>query len=97
VFALFYGLDWIATVPPIMRLITNRFGKVDAPVVFGWIFVAHQFGAGSIASLAGVLRGALGSYMLPFMLSGGLCVAAAVLVLRTGAGARPLAPQGATE
>ncbi|HUK60884.1 MAG TPA: MFS transporter, partial [Stellaceae bacterium] len=42
VFALFYGLDWIATVPPIMRLITNRFGKVDAPVVFGWIFVAHQ-------------------------------------------------------
>ena len=39
VFALFYGLDWIATVPPIMRLINDRFGKTDAPVVFGWIFV----------------------------------------------------------
>ena len=95
VFALFYGLDWIATVPPIMRLINNRFGKTDAPVVFGWIFVAHQIGAGSIASLAGVLRADLGSYMVPFMLSGGLCVVAAVLVLRAGAGSRPLAAQGA--
>ena len=97
VFALFYGLDWIATVPPIMRLINNRFGKVDGPVVFGWVFVAHQFGAGSIASLAGLLRAELGSYMVPFMLSGALCVAAAILVLRTGAGSRPLAAQGAAD
>jgi MFS family permease len=84
VFALFYGLDWIATVPPIMRLINDRFGKVDAPVVFGWVFVSHQLGAGSIAFAAGALRAGLGSYLVPFMLSGTLCVAAAVLVLRAG-------------
>ena len=86
VFALFYGLDWIATLPPIMRLITNRFGKIDAPVVFGWIFIAHQVGAGTIASLAGALRAGLGSYLLPFMLSGGLCVVAAICVLRLQSG-----------
>ncbi len=93
VFALFYGLDWIATVPPILRLITNGFGKTDAPVVFGWIFVAHQVGAGTIASLAGALRADLGSYVVPFMLSGTLCVVVALLVLRIAP--RQLAAVGA--
>jgi MFS family permease len=84
VFALFYGLDWIATVPPTLRLITENFGKTDAPVVYGWVFAGHQIGAGSIALLAGVLRDGLGSYVVPFLLAGGLCLAAAVLVLRIG-------------
>ena len=86
VFAVFYGLDWLATVPPMMRQITERFGKTDAPVVFGWIFAGHQMGAGSIAFLAGALRTDLGSYLLPFLLSGTLCLAAALLVLRIGTG-----------
>ncbi len=95
VFAVFYGLDWIATVPPMMRLISDTFGKTDAPVVFGWIFAGHQMGAGSIAFLAGALRSDLGTYLLPFLLSGALCLAAALLVLRIGAGGRRLAPVGA--
>jgi MFS family permease len=94
VFAVFYGLDWIATVPPMMRLITDNFGKVDAPVAFGWIFAGHQLGAGSIALLACAMRSDLGSYLLPFLLSGGMCLAAALLVLRISAGPR-LAPAGA--
>jgi MFS family permease len=93
VFALFYGLDWIATVPPMMRLITDQFGKADAPVVFGWIFAGHQLGAGSIALLAGALRAGLGSYAVPFLLSGALCLVAALAVLRLGG--RTLAPAGA--
>ena len=89
VFAVFYGLDWIATVPPMMRLITDIFGKIDSPVVFGWIFAGHQLGAGSIAFLAGALRAGTGTYFLPFMLSGGLCLAASLLVMRIGGGLAP--------
>jgi len=48
-FTVFYGLDWIATVPPTVRLATNTFGQRDAPIVFGWIFAAHQVGAGVAA------------------------------------------------
>jgi MFS family permease len=82
VFALFYGLDWIATVPPMMRLLNDKFGKTDAPIVYGWIFIGHQLGAGSIALAAGALRAIFGSYLVPFMLSGTLCLVAAMLVLR---------------
>ena len=55
-FAMFYGLDWIATVPPTLRLTTNAFGKEDAPVIFGWIATAHQIGAATATFGAGVLR-----------------------------------------
>jgi len=89
IFALFYGLDWIATVPPTLRLITDRFGKADAPVIFGWTFAGHQIGAGSVALLAGALRTDLGNYAVPFMISGTLCLAAAVFVLWIGAARRP--------
>jgi MFS family permease len=91
IFALFYGLDWIATVPPVLRLLTDTFGKTDGPVVYGWIFAGHQLGAGSIALLAGMLRSDLGSYFVPFILSGALCLAMAVLVLRIGTGRLALA------
>jgi len=84
-FATFYGLDWLATAPPIMRIITDKFGKTDAPVVFGWLFVGHQIGAASIAFLAGALRSDLGTYFLPFMISGLLCFAAALMSLWIGA------------
>jgi predicted MFS family arabinose efflux permease len=90
IFALFYGLDYFATVPPTLRLITDSFGKADTPVIYGWVFAGHQVGAASVALLAGVLRSDLGSYFVPFMLSGLLCLGAAGLVLcigRVGRGA----------
>ena len=85
-FAVFYGLDWIATVPPTVRLTTQIFGKQDAPIIFGWIFTGHQLGAGATAFEAGALRALLGDYMAPVLISGSLCIIAALLVLRIGRG-----------
>jgi predicted MFS family arabinose efflux permease len=82
VFAVFYGLDWIATVPPTVRLATDRFGKDAAPVVFGWVVAGHQLGAAFAAFGAGLLRASLGTYTIASMISGGLCLVASVLVLR---------------
>ncbi|PTB18292.1 MFS transporter [Trinickia symbiotica] len=81
-FAMFYGLDWIATVPPTVRLTTDVFGKEAAPVVFGWIVAGHQLGAAFAAFGAGVLRADLGTYTLASTISGGLCLVAALVVLR---------------
>jgi predicted MFS family arabinose efflux permease len=81
-FALFYGLDWIATVPPTVRLATDVFGKQAAPIVFGWVVAGHQLGAAFAALGAGMLRSSLGSYTVASMISGGLCLGAAVMVLR---------------
>ena len=80
-FAVFYGLDWIATVPPTVRLTANVFGRENAPVMFGWIVAAHQLGAASAAFGAGALRTALGGYVQAFTIAGALCGVAAVLVL----------------
>jgi MFS family permease len=84
VFAVFYGLDWIATVPPTVRLATEAFGKDEGPIVFGWIVAAHQVGAGTAALGAGLLRTSLGDYQLAFTISGALCLIAAVLALGVG-------------
>jgi MFS family permease len=96
VFSIFYGLDWIATVPPTVKLATDAFGKDDAPIVYGWVFAAHQVGASIAALGAGVVRTALGDYRLAFMASGGLCLGAALLALAIGRGRarerEPLAP-----
>ncbi|GAB3266624.1 MFS transporter [Chitinimonas naiadis] len=81
-FALFYGLDWVATVPPTVKLTTDRFGSRDAPVVFGWIVAGHQLGAAFAALGAGLLRNSLGSYTVATMISGVLCLVSAVVVLR---------------
>lgn len=81
-FAAFYGLDWIATVPPTVRLTTDVFGKDSAPVVFGWVVAGHQLGAAFAAYGAGLLRSSLGTYTVASMISGGLCLIASVLVLR---------------
>lgn len=86
VFALFYGLDWIATVPPTVRLTTDVFGKAAAPVVFGWIVAGHQLGAATAALVAGILRASLGTYTLASMLAGGVCLVGALLVLRINRG-----------
>ncbi len=82
VFALFYGLDWIATVPPTVRLTNDVFGPKAAPIVFGWVVAGHQLGAATAVLGAGMLRASLGNYTLSSMISGGLCVIAAIFVLR---------------
>jgi len=85
-FAMFYGLDWIATVPPTVRLTRDLFGKEDAPIIFGWLLAGHQLGAGATAFEAGLLRSLLGSYVAPVLISGALCLIAALIVLRVGRG-----------
>jgi len=82
VFALFYGLDWIATVPPTLRLANDVFGKAAAPIIFGWIVVGHQLGAASATMLAGTMRNSLGSYTASSVMMGVSCLIAAMLVLR---------------
>ncbi len=85
-FTVFYGLDWIATVPPTVRLASDAFGKEDAPIVFGWVMAAHQVGAGVAALGAGIIRTEMGAYNPAFLVSGGLCLCAALMALRIGRG-----------
>src|SRR4029077_16800185 len=66
VFAFFYGLDWIATVPPTVKLTGEVFGREKASIVFGWVAAMHQVGAACAAYAAGVLRTTTGSYTLAF-------------------------------
>jgi len=89
VFAAFYGLDWIATVPPTVRLATEAFGDRDGPIVFGWIAAGHQLGAATAAIGAGVLRAQQGQYLEAFIIAGvaGLAAAAASLMVRRSVGA----------
>jgi sugar phosphate permease len=86
-FAVFYGLDWIATVPPTVKLTAQAFGREQAPLVFGWIFTAHQMGAAVAALGAGVSREALASYLPAFAAAGMACVLAAMAVLAMRRGA----------
>ena len=80
-FVIFYGLDWVATVPPTVRLVADKFGRDRVGPVFGWIFAAHQFG-GSIAAFgAGALHTWLGDYLIAFMTAGALCLIATGLIL----------------
>ncbi|MCA1360163.1 MFS transporter [Bradyrhizobium sp. IC3069] len=81
VFAMFYGLDWIATVPPTVRLTAQKFGPERANLVFGWIFAGHQLGAGAAAFGAGFSRTVYQSYLPAFFIAGALCVFAALIVL----------------
>jgi len=80
-FAMFYGLDWIATVPPTVRLTTQRFGSERANLVFGWIFAGHQLGAATAAFGAGLSRSLLATYLPAFFAAGALCIIASLIVL----------------
>ncbi len=80
VFIVFYGLDWIATVPPTVALCREEFGA-DGTMVFGWVFASHQIGAAIAASGAGVLRTELGTYDLAWFAAGVLCLLAAAMSL----------------
>ena len=81
VFIIFYGLDWVATVPPTIVLCREYFGA-RSPVVFGWVFATHQVGAAVAAFGAGRLRDVDGSYDLAFFSASGLCAVAALLCWR---------------
>ncbi|PWC83707.1 MFS transporter [Azospirillum sp. TSH100] len=93
VFAVFYGLDWIATVPPTVRLTAERFGRERANLVFGWVFAGHQLGAAAAAFGAGLSRSALQTYLPAFATAGALCLLAAVLVPMIGGLAKPAAAE----
>ncbi len=93
-FIVFYGLDWVATVPPTLALCREHFGA-RAPVVFGWVFASHQLGSAFAAFGGGVIRDVTGSYDLAWFLAGGLCLLAAAMSLairRTTADVPPATP-----
>jgi predicted MFS family arabinose efflux permease len=94
-FAVFYGLDWIATVPPTLALANRAFGQKRAPVIFGWIYASHQVGAASAAFLAGLSRTASGSYLEAFVVAGFVGIAAAFMALLIGRESTPNAVQAA--
>ena len=79
-FIIFYGLDWVATIPPTMALCREIFGA-RAPVVFGWVFASHQVGAALMALGAGVVRDQVGAYDLAWQIGGALCLLAGGLSL----------------
>jgi len=79
-FAVFYGLDWVATVPPTVRIAADSFGE-RANVTFGWIFAAHQLGAATAAFGAGAARTELASYLPALYVAGGACLVASALVM----------------
>ncbi len=94
IFAMFYGLDWIATVPPTVRLTAQKFGPERANLVFGWIFAGHQLGAGTAAFGAGLSRTVYQSYLPAFFIAGALCVFASLIVLALSRQPKPK-PQAA--
>lgn len=81
VFIVFYGLDWVATVPPTVALCRTHFGVADSGVVFGWVFASHMVGAGVGASVAGWVRTAQGDYHWAWVGAAILCFAAVALAL----------------
>ncbi|MEO6090090.1 MAG: MFS transporter [Umezawaea sp.] len=94
VFIIFYGLDWVATVPPTVALCREIFGE-SGPVVFGWVFASHQIGAAIAATAAGLARDHFGDYALTFVVAGGLSITAAALSLLVKRS--PALPRGAEE
>jgi sugar phosphate permease len=84
VFAVFYGLDWVATVPPTVRLTGDSFGRENTGVVYGWIGASHQLGASMAALGAGAIRAALGEYEIAFWTAGVLCLIAGCTFLTLG-------------
>ena len=79
--AIFFGLDYIATVPPTVRLAGNYFGTVNGPIVFGWIFAAHQFGSAVAAYGGGLSRDIFISYIPAFITAGIACFVATGLII----------------
>jgi sugar phosphate permease len=81
IFAVFYGLDWIATVPPTVKIAADRFGREKTGLVFGWVFAGHQLGAATAAYGAGLSRTELSSYLPAFFVAGAFCLLASILAI----------------
>ncbi|MGE7770105.1 MFS transporter [Viridibacillus arvi] len=81
IFSIFYGLDWIATVPPTIGLARREFGLKKSTLMYGWIMAAHQVGAGVAAFGGGVIFKVFGSYQWAFILAGSMCVLASLFVI----------------
>ena len=92
VFAVFYGLDWVATVPPTVALTSKWFGRERTGILFAWIFGAHQLGAAFAAEGAGAIRTIAGQYDVAFYSAGALGVVAAALAVVIRRESRPPAP-----
>ena len=90
-FAIFYGLDWVATVPPTVKLTSDCFGRENAGVIYGWIVAAHQLGAALAACGAGLIRTHAGNYQAAFWIAGTLCSFTGIAFLFTR---RPLPSLG---
>src|SRR5262249_17592258 len=83
-FAIFYGLDWVATVPPTVRLTGEAFGRDNTGVVYGWIAASHQLGASLAAFGAGAIRTGIGGYSVAFWIAGALRALAGASLLPVG-------------
>ncbi len=88
IFAVFYGLDWVATVPPTVKLTVENFGRDKANIVFGWIFAAHQLGAATATFGAGYIRTDYETFLPAVYIAGFMCLLAALAVLGIGRGVR---------
>jgi predicted MFS family arabinose efflux permease len=88
IFSVLYGLDWIATVPPTLKLANQVFGDRDAPIIFGWIAAGHQLGAACAALFAGLLRQIEGQYLQAFVIAGAMALIAAAASLTIARGGR---------
>ena len=86
VFVIFYGLDWVATVPPTIMLCRTILGPERATVVYGWVFVAHQIGGAIAAFGAAVLRVQFGDYAIAFYISAAMCLITSYFVLQIAKG-----------
>lgn len=91
IFVVFYGLDWVATVPPTVRLCSDVFRK-NSGVVFGWVWASHQLGAATAAFGGGVLHTWFGTYTFIFIVAGILCVTASGFVLGINKGNKTIVP-----
>jgi sugar phosphate permease len=92
IYAVFYGLDWVATVPPTVKLAGDVFGEENAALMFGWIAASHQIGAATVAWLAGIVRTRTGDYATAFLSAGLLCMLAAFLAVFIGFGSKRTLP-----
>lgn len=96
IFAIVYGLDWFATVPPSMAITADTFGRQNVGKVYGWIFMSHQIGAAIMASAAGAVRDYLGEYNVAFLAGGFIAMIAAGLALQIKPKAKEAIPPPVT-
>jgi MFS family permease len=95
-FAVIYGLDWFATVPPSMAITADTFGRQNVGKVYGWIFMSHQIGAAIMASAAGAVRTWMGDSQFAFLSGGVSAMIAAGLALQIKPTAKEAAPPSAS-